>query len=606
MLSEAKHLIALTPARLLQRDPSASPQDDTRVLPRLDGQHVAAYGVLLVLLVVVGAPLLTVLWMSLRRGLPGQASALSLDNYLSAYGNPAFLQVLLNTFVFAFLTLAVTFVFLLPITFLLTRTDLPFRWGFIVLLSVTIVVPTFLRAIGWIMLLSPQIGIVNQLLMGLFGLGEAPLSIYSMAGMAFVQGLSFVPAGFFMLSAAYRAMDPALEEAAYTSGLGRLRTFLSVDLPLTTPAVLGVFVYLFMLAISVFEAPAIIGLPGRIFVLSSLIYLRVQPNFGLPDYGGAGAYGVAMLLLGLTLSAVYLRAISQSRRYTVISGKGYRPKTIQLGSWKPAALAFVLLFFVLEIGLPLGMLGWTSVTPYMMLPSAEALGLLTLANYGQIFVHTGPQMITNTVILVALAPLLALVLSVLSAWIVTRTRSRVRGAVDVLAFLPQAVPHILFAVALAYLALLLRSAIPLYGSIAIIVLAHGTAFLAFGSRALNAAMIQIHRDLEEAGRVAGLSGLGTLREVVVPLVVGAMFSSWFWIALLSYREVTMALILNTRSNEVLATAIWAMWRDGKVGPVAALGTVLVLVLVGVLLIGGLLFRRVVMARAASADLVAAH
>jgi iron(III) transport system permease protein len=572
----------------------------------LDGQQIASWGVLAVLLVVVGGPLLTVAWMSLRRGLPGQASPLLLDNYVSAYGNPAFWGVLANTAVFALLTLAVTFVFLVPMTFLLTRCDLPLRWVFVGLLSVSIVVPTFLRAIGWIMLLSPQIGLINQALMGLFGLTEAPLSIYTMGGMAFIQGLSFVPAGFFMLSAAYRAMDPTLEEAAYTSGLGRLRTFVSIDLPLTAPAVLGVFVYLLMTALSVFEAPAIIGLPGRIFVLSSLIYLRVQPNFGLPDYGGAGAYGMAMLLLGLGLSLVYLRVIGQSRRYSVVSGKGYRPRTLKLGRWKPLALAFVLLFFVLEIGLPLGMLVWTSLTPYMMVPSLEALGLVSLANYTQIFDHTGPQMITNTLVLVAVAPLVALVLSILAAWIVTRSRSRVRGSVDVLAFLPQAVPHILFAVALAYLALLMRSAIPLYGSVAIIVLAHGTAFLAFGSRALNSAMIQIHRDLEEAGRVAGLTAIGTLRLVVVPLVASAVFSSWFWIALLSYREVTMALILNTRSNEVLATAIWAMWRDNKVGPVAALGTLLVLVLLALLLIGGLVFRRVLLARAASVDLPAAH
>src|SRR5919197_4558668 len=526
MLSEAKDLIALTPARLLQRDPSASPQDDTRVLPRLDGQHVAAYGVLLVLLVVVGAPLLTVLWMSLRRGLPGQASPLSFANYLSAYGNPAFLQVLLNTFVFAFLTLAVTFVFLLPITFLLARTDLPFRWGFIVLLSVTIVVPTFLRAIGWIMLLSPQIGIVNQLLMGLFGLGEAPLSIYSMLGMAFIQGLSFVPAGFFMLSAAYRAMDPALEEAGYTSGLGKLRTFLRVNVPITAPALLGVFVYLFMTAVSVFEAPAIIGLPARIFVLSSVIYLRVQPQVGLPDYGLAGAYGMITLLFGVVLSFPYFRAVRESRRYGVVSGPGYRPRIIQLGRWKTLALAFVVLFFVLEAGLPLGMLIWTSLTPYLMVPSIEALGQLTLVNYFGMFDRQSPRLVVNTIILVATAPLAAIGLSILVAWIVTRSRSRLRGAIDALAFMPHAVPSILFAVALAYLALLFRQTIPLYGSIGLIILAHTIAYLAFGSRALNSAMIQIHRDLEEAGRLSGMTALETLRKIVVPLVAAAAVNSW--------------------------------------------------------------------------------
>lgn len=564
---------------------------------RFDGGSLAAAGVFLLLLLLVGGPILTVVWMSLRRGLPGQAGPLVLDNYVALFGDPAFLEVVSNTLIFGFLTLGVTFFFLIPLTFLLTRCDVPFRWGFIVLLSMVILIPTFLRAIGWIMLLSPEIGAINRLLMATFGLEKPPLSIYNMFGMAFVQGLSFVPAGFFMLSAAYRAMDPALEEAGYTSGMGRLRTFLKINLPLTVPALLGVFIYLMMTAISVFEAPAIIGLPARIFVLSSMIYLRIQPQVGLPNYGFAGAYGLVMLILGILLSWMYFRTVRQSRRFVVISGKGYRPKTIKLGKWKPLAVAFIIGFFLLETGMPLAMLIWTSFTPYLLIPSIEALPLLTLSNYETMFDRQSPRMVYNTLFLVALAPLAALLVSIMVAWIVTRTRSRLRAAVDTLAFLPHAVPHILFAVALAYLALMLRQSIPLYGTMLIIVLAHAITYLAFGSRTLNAAMIQIHVELEEAGRLAGMTALGTLRRIVVPLVLTAVLSSWFWIALLSYREVTMALILSGRDNEVIATAIWKMWRQGQTGEVAALGTVLVLMLMAIMLVIGFTSRRVLLSRA---------
>lgn len=567
----------------------------------MEGHQLAAVAVLLLLLIVVGGPLVTVVWMSLRRGIPGRPSPLTLENFSNMLADPHFLEVLANTLLFGLLTLSVTFLFLIPITFLLTRCDLPFRWGFIVLLSVVILVPTFLRAIGWIMLLSPQIGIINRVLMGVFGLNEAPLTIYSMLGMAFVQGISFVPAGFFMLSAAYQAMDPALEEAAYTSGLNKLRTYLKVNLPITMPALLGVFIYLFMTAISVFEAPAIIGIPARIFVVSSMIYLSVHPVLGLPDYGFAGAYGMIMLFLGMVLSFLYFRAVRQSRRFVVISGKGYRPKVIRLGRWKPLALAFVILFFLLETGLPLVMLIWTSFTPYLMVPSVEALGLLTLSNYVGVFDRTGARMVGNTLILVALAPLCAMVLSIMVAWIVTRTQSRLRAPVDFLAFMPHAVPSILFAVALSYLALLFRQTVPLYGSVMLIVVAHGIVYLAFGSRTLNSAMIQIHRELEEAGRLSGLTAFGTLRRIVIPLVGTAVFNSWFWIALLSYREVTMALVLYTQNNEVISTTIWTMWREGQTGPVAALGTLLVLVLVALMSLLALLFRQAFLARATSVE-----
>src|SRR5713226_347405 len=207
-----------------------------------------AIGVLLLLLATVGAPLVLVVWMSLRRGLPGSASPLSLANFVALGSDRFFIEALGNTVVFAGLSLLVTFIFLVPLSVLFARTDLPFRRGFIVMLSVVVLIPTFLRAIGWILLLSPEIGLINRGLMAVYPFEQAPLNIYTMGGMAFIQGLAFVPAGYFMLSPAYRAMDPALEEAAYTSGLGKLRTFLTVDVPLTAPALLGTLVYFAMTA----------------------------------------------------------------------------------------------------------------------------------------------------------------------------------------------------------------------------------------------------------------------------------------------------------------------------------------------------------------------
>ncbi len=559
-----------------------------------------AIAVLAVLLVTVGGPIALIVWMSLRAGLPGSASPLSFANYVALARDPFFVETLTNTLVFALLSLAITFLFLLPLTVLFSRTDLPFRTGFVILLSVVVLIPTFLRAIGWIMLLSPEIGLVNRGLMAVFGLSSAPLNIFSMGGMAFVQGLAFVPAGYFMLGAAYRAMDPSLAEAAYTSGLGKIGTYFAIDFPLTAPALLGTFVYLAMTAVSAFEAPGIIGLPARIFVLSSVIFLEVHPqSVGLPDYGMAGATGMVMLVLGLALAAVYFRAVRVSRRYAVLSGRGYRPRTLRLGRWKGPALGFVALFFIIEIFLPLGMLVWASLTPYLVAPSLEALPLLSLANYGRMFSAESLRGLTNTLLLLAIAPLLATLLSIAAAWVVTRTASRLRAAIDILAFAPHAVPSVLVAVGLAYVALLVRGAIPLYGSLLLIAFADAIVFVAFGSRTLNAAMIQVHRDLEEAGRVGGLTPLETLRHIVLPLVRPAVLNSWFWVALLSYREVTMALVLFTQFNDVIATQIWTLWREGDVGRVAALGTTLLAVLAGLIALATLAFRRSPLGRGAA-------
>ena len=140
----------------------------------------------------------------------------------------------------------VALVFAVPLSWLLMRTDIPFKKTFYVLLTVGILIPVFLRTIAWILLLSPRIGLLNKWLVQIFNLDGPPLSLYNIAGMAFVQGVSFVPGAFFMLSAAYRAMDPSLEEAAYTSGVGKLTTFFRINIPLTLPAIAAVMIYLFM------------------------------------------------------------------------------------------------------------------------------------------------------------------------------------------------------------------------------------------------------------------------------------------------------------------------------------------------------------------------
>jgi iron(III) transport system permease protein len=210
-----------------------------------------------------------------------------------------------------------------------------------------------------------------------------------------------------------------------------------------------------------------------------------------------------------------------------------------------------------------------------MAPSVEALRELTLANFGLIPQYVGPKPFVNTAILVLLAPTLAVGLSVVVSWVTIRHQFPLRGLLDTLAFMPQAVPHILIASALAYLALIYRAWLPIYGTIFIIILADGIAFLAYGSRTLNSAMIQLHQELEESGRICGSSRLQALRNIVLPLIAGAVLNAWLFISLLSYREVTAALLLRSNENQVLSTLLWSLWNNGKSQQVGALGVVLI-------------------------------
>jgi iron(III) transport system permease protein len=546
----------------------------SRFMPQ--GVTLFATGLSGFLVVVIGLPVAMVVLMSLRTGFPGEDVPFTLENFAAVYFTPQTYEILLNTLFFAVLSVGITLLIAVPLVWILMRTDIPLKKTIYVLLTIGILIPVFLRTIAWILLLSPRIGLVNKWLQELFALSGPPINLYSITGMAFVQGVSFVPGAFFMLAAAYRSMDPSLEEAAYTSGVGKLKTFLRINIPITWPAIAAVMVYLFMTAIAVFEVPAIIGLPARIHVLSSLIFTSTTPSTGLPEYGMAGAYGAIMLILGLTLAALYVRLVKQGKKYTVITGRGYRPREIALGRWKWPALGFVFVYLAIEVFIPFAVLLWASVLPYLQLPSAEALSSLTLKHYLEIPANVGPRPFINTLILMFAVPTLTMILSVLVSWIVIRTQVSFRGFLDTLVFIPHAVPGILMAVGLAYLGLAYRDYFPLYGTVAIIVLAHTINWIAYGTRTTNSVMIQVHRELEEAGRVSGASVPRVLGKIVLPLIAAGVLNSWIWIGMLSYREVTMSLTLMTRSNVVISTVVWQFWGSGWIPQVAALGVILIL------------------------------
>jgi len=540
------------------------------------GTALFAGGLGLFLLVLIGVPVVMVILMSLRTGFPGEDVPLTLENFVEVYFDPGTYEILLNTLIFSVSTIAVALAFTVPLVWTLMRTDIPLKKTIYVLLTIGILIPVFLRTIAWIILLSPRIGLLNKWLQQLFDLTSPPFNLYSITGMAFIQGVSFVPGAFFMLAAAYRAMDPSLEEAAYTSGAGKLRTFLKINIPITLPAIAAVMVYLFMTAIAVFEVPAIIGMPSRILVLSSLIYSATSPATGIPNYGIAGAYGAIMLVLGLTLAFLYVRLVKQGKKYTVITGRGYRPRELALGGWKWAAIGFVFFYLSIEVFIPFAVLVWASVLPYLQLPSATAWSSMTLKHYYEIPLHVGALPFINTVILMFAVPTLTMIVSILVSWVVIRTQVSFRGTMDTLAFVPHAVPGILMAVGLAYLGLAYRDIFPLYGTVIIIIIAHTINWIAYGTRTTNSVMIQVHRELEEAGRVSGASAPKVLWKIVLPLIAAGVLNSWIWIGMLSYREVTMALTLYTRHNVVVSTVIWQFWGSGWIPQVSALGVILIL------------------------------
>jgi len=228
--------------------------------------------------------------------------------------------------------------------------------------------------------------------------------------------------------------------------------------------------------------------------------------------------------------------------------------------------------------------------PYFQVPSTAALSQLTFDNYINIGSVTTLEPFLNTAILMVVVPTATLLLSIPVSWVVVRTRYRIRGFLDTLAFLPHATPHILLAVSLAYLALVYRSIFPVYNTIWIIAFAQIIAYTAYCTRTINSAMIQIHQELEEAGRISGGTNFVVICQVIVPLVAPAMLNAWIWVMILSYREVTMALTLQGPGNQVVPTLLWELWLQSNMCATAAVGTLIILFMAALVFVLRILFR----------------
>jgi iron(III) transport system permease protein len=545
----------------------------------LPASAVPLLAVALAACAVILALIACVLWLSLVSGDPGDPDAVtSLANYREVLSEPFTWRVLANTLQFALIALAIAMLFGLPAAWLFARSDLPAKALLSTLMTLGLLIPGFASAMGWLFLLHPRIGLVNSWLVAHLRLGEAPLDIASIGGMGFVQGLDLAPVAFIMTAAVFRAMDPALEECAETCGAGALGVARRITLRLAWPGILAAGIYIVMIGFAAFDVPAIIGWGNRIFTFSTYLLLQVNPGEGLPQYGRAAALSTLIMALGAALSACYARMQAQGHRFAVVTGKGYRPRLRRLGAGAVAAWLLLGIYFALSKLLPILVLVWAALLPYFQLPSREALASISLDHFYSLPFDLVREGLLNTALLALLTPTLTLVACLAFSWIVLRTRLPGRGLFDMIAFLPHSLPGIVFSLGALLLALyVVGAAVPLFGTIWLLLIVFIVARLSYGTRMTNASLIQIHRELEEAAAMAGASTLRTLRRILVPLMAPSLAYAWLWIALLTFRELTLAVLLTTRANITLPLVVWSLWQSGQIGRGAAL-TLLMLAL----------------------------
>lgn len=539
---------------------------------RVDSLTLFTVGIGLVLAFLALYPTIMLFYGSVSTAPMGLSGQFTLQHYRTAYADPATYRLIANSFVFAGGSAVLSLLLAVALAWITVRTNAPGRGLFELVAVVPNVLPPLLITTSWVLLLSPRIGLVNVMLAMV---GFPPFNIYSMPGMIFVEGLILTPLAYLIVAAAMGSMDPSLEDAARVTGSSTLGAARRVTLPLIRPALLAAGILNFVRALESFDTPAIIALPARIEVITTKIFreaLSVSP----PNHNLAATYGMSLLVITMTFVYLYRRFTGRSERFTTITGRGYRPHTIDLGSARYAASAIAAIVLGLIVVLPFVMLVLTSVLPFYEVPTWSTFKVLTLKHYNFLMHNSRVgRAFEVSLLLATVGATLAMILASAVAFLTVRTKVGGRAILEFLTFIPWAFPGTALAIGLLWG--YVRLPIAIYATIWILMIAYITRFLPYGLRAMTSTMIQVHTELEDASRICGAGLLTTVRRILLPLLRPGFMAGWAILVTIFMREFSLSLFLYTPRSEPLGPLLYHFWIDAQQGRMAALGVIVSLV-----------------------------
>ena len=548
--------------------------------------------VLIIVSVITGylvlPPLYSVLQTSLfTTKLTGELDEFTLRYYQELFRELQVLGPFLNTVYFSIGSALFATIIGGVVAWVVTRTDTPLRGLGYFTAFASFGTPFILYTIGWLLLLG-KAGPVNYWLRTLLNQSGPVLNVYSLWGMVLIESFLWSPFVFLMLAASFRSMDPSLEEASAACGARLWQTLRRVSLRLMLPAFFSVVLLIFIRSFESFEIPALVGLPGDIRVLTTSIYLDSQRM--PPTYGRAGAFSVLLMLVVAATLYLYFRVTREGDKFHTVTGKGYRPTVIQLGGWRYATAALLLLYSFVLLVLPFLIVLWASLLPFYMQPSLEAFSLFTLKNFvTAIYFPKITDSIKNSVLLGLGSASVVMLLTTFASWILVRTKLRGRWLLDLLTTLPLLFPGIVMGLAIMRFYLIVP--IPIYGTLWILLVAFITRYIPYGIRYTHSGLLQLHRELEEAAYTSGASWSNAMRRITLPLLTPSFLGGWVFVFLLSAKELSMSILLVSPQTPVVSVAIFELWENGQVGELAAFGVIWTLILVSVAIIYYLIARR---------------
>lgn len=534
--------------------------------PRLNGQTIVSLAVILVVGFLVLLPMVFLVEESLNVGDPMAfpPQEYGLANFVAIFEED--INVLFNTVIIAVMATVMAIAIGFTLAWILTRTNVPGRALLERLMELPYYMTPLVGALAWSIIAGPKSGFVNQLWKAVGGPGDL-VDIYSHFGIAWIMALFEGTVAFVMISASMKSMDPALEESARVMGASKLRTTLTVTLPLVMPGVLGATLFVFAEMLGSFAAALVIGIPARIYVITTAIWDSTLSY--PPDYGRASAMGLSLFVVMFAMLSFYRWRINKGS-YATITGKAFRPRPMDMGGLAWLLLGVCILYIALAVVVPVGALLLTSLQRFgtVILSQAE----WTFANY-RIALSLGPvrTALVNSLSLGFGVATVGVLLMAVLVWIIYRSRIRGAGAIEYLAMFPQAVPRLVFGLALLWA--WLNIPIPIYGTLWLLALAYLTVMLPLGVRTLAGVVLQIDKSLEECARVCGAGWLYQMRSVTLPLLRPGILAAWLLIFMACVRELGVSVFLMGPNAKVIAPSIVSAFASSGTELTAAMALI---------------------------------
>jgi len=522
---------------------------------------VLIYGVLAISVIY---PLLAVLIQSFS-----EDSGLTTAKIYEVFTTPNIVEAVVNTLIISVLTVLFAGTVGVTLAWLIARSNMPLRRVFDPLNLVPFYLSSVVGALSWQVVAAPRAGILNEMLKPLFD--KPPFNIYSVWGIALVLGLFYTPYVYLFTVGSLQSMDASLEDSARMSGASKFMTAIRITLPLSAPAILSACILVFVTAAGIFGVPLVLGVPSSVHTLSTLIYAAI--NEYPADFAKAAILSSALFIFTALFTVAQI-LILRGRRFTTVTGKGYRPRRVDLGCWRWAAVGVNGLYLLFVIG-PFIALALVSFQDAWT--GGFSLSRMTLANYHKvIFVdaiaHRG---LINSIFISTIGATAAVAICMLLALVIHRTRLPGRDGLAPLAMVPVTVPGIVLG--LGFLIALVAT--PLYGTLWIIMIAYIIHYLPTGLRNSESLIQSVSRELDESARMAGATWRGAMWRIVVPLVTPGMVSLWLLLFVTYIREVSSSMMLFTFGTETISIALIQIMEYEPYGVSGAFGvlqTVLVL------------------------------